>query len=104
MSRFFYIKITGGTSTGPYNIYYDAVGSNTFATGFTTNTNASSVSYSALTTGLGFSVIVPDSASTILLLNTTGKGDCEPIVFNLCEPPVTLPNYVLKSERVILVP
>jgi len=98
--RYFYVKITGGTSAGPYNIYYDTVGSNTFATGYTTGTNAVGISYSALTTGSGFGVQIPDSAASILLVNTTGKGDeCEPIVYTLGSPPVSLPNLCFEVRR-----
>jgi hypothetical protein len=98
--RYFYVKITGGTSAGPYNIYYDTVGSNTFATGNTTGSNAISISYSALTNGLGFPVQIPDSATSILLVNTTGKGDeCEPIVYTLGSPPVSLPNLCFEVRR-----
>jgi hypothetical protein len=98
--RYFYIKITGGTSTGPYNIYYDAVGNNTFASGYTTGTNATNISYSALTSGIGFAVIVPDSATSILLLNTiSNPGGCEPIVYSLGSPPVSLPNLCFEVRR-----
>ena len=98
--RYFYIKITGGTSAGPYNIYYDAVGNNTFASGYTTGTNATNISYSALTSGIGFAVTVPDSATSILLLNTIGKvGECEPIVYSLGSPPVSLPNLCFEVRR-----
>jgi hypothetical protein len=98
--RYFYIKITGGTSAGPYNIYYDAVGNNTFASGYTTGTNATNISYSALTSGIGFAVTVPDSATSILLLNTISKvGGCEPIVYSLGSLPVSLPNLCFEVRR-----
>lgn len=97
--RYFNIKITGGTSSGPYNIYYDAVGANTFATGYTTGTNAANISYSELTTGSGFEVQVPDSATSILLVNITGKGDCEPVVYSLGSPPVALPNLCFEFRQ-----
>lgn len=97
--RYFYVKITGGTSSGPYNIYFDVVGVNSFASGYTTGTNAVNITYSALTTGQGFPVKVPDSAASILLLNTTGKGDCEPIVYSLGSPPVSLPNLCFEVRR-----
>jgi hypothetical protein len=97
--RYFYIKITGGTSSGPYNIYYDAVGPNTFATGYTSGTNAVSINYGELTSGLGFAINVPDSATSILLLNTAGKGDCEPVVYSLGSPPVDLPNLCFEYRQ-----
>lgn len=90
--RYFYVKITGGTSSGPFSIYYDAVGPNTLATGYTSETSATNITYSQLTTGSGFGVIVPDTASSILLVNSSGNGNCSPIVYPLGGPPVVLPN------------
>jgi hypothetical protein len=97
--RYFNIKITGGTSSGPYNIYYDAVGTNTFATGYTSGTNAANITYNELTSGSGFAIQVPDSATSILLVNITGKGDCEPVVYSLGSPPVALPNLCFEFRQ-----
>jgi hypothetical protein len=97
--RYFYIKITGGTSSGPYNIYYDAVGPNTFATGYTSGTNTTNITYSELTSGSGFAIQVPDSVTSILLVNLTGKGDCEPVVYSLGSPPVNLPNLCFEFRQ-----
>jgi len=90
--RYFYIKITGGTSAGPYNIYYDSISSNNFATGFTTNTTSENVTYSALTTGLGYMVVVPNLSQSIILVNTTTSEECNPLVYNLSDPSEQLPD------------
>jgi hypothetical protein len=68
MSKYYTIKITGGTSPGPYTIY---LSSNliTVATRYPQLTPASNLSYIELTTGLGISVIVPDDTSTLFLYN-----------------------------------
>jgi hypothetical protein len=69
MSKYYTIKITGGTSPGPYTIY---LSSNliTVATRYPQLTPASNLSYTELSTGLGIDVIVPDDTSTLFLYNT----------------------------------
>ena len=71
--RYFYVKITTGTSQGPYNIYYDGVSTN-YATLVYASSNAVNVSYSDLTTTLGVLVSVPLGSTTITLHNT--KENC----------------------------
>jgi hypothetical protein len=71
--RYFYIKITSGTSQGPYNIYYDGISTN-YATLAYGGGNAVNVSFIDLTTHLGVLVSVPNGTSTITLLNT--KENC----------------------------
>jgi hypothetical protein len=68
MSRYFNIKITTGTSVGPYNIYYDAVGS-TYATLVSNGGNATGLTLTQLTTGDGVMVSVPDVTTLIILYN-----------------------------------
>jgi len=67
MSRYFNILITGGTSEGPYTIYYNTVingnvvqqyPSNNFATGITLNQLES-----------GVEVVAPNNATSIILYN-----------------------------------
>jgi hypothetical protein len=69
MSKYYTIKITGGTSPGPYTIYLN---SNliTVATRYPQLTPASNLTYIELTTGLGVSVVVPDDTATLFLYNT----------------------------------
>ena len=71
--RYFYVKITAGSSQGPYNVYYDGVSTN-YATLVSTESNAINVSYTDLITGLGVLVSVPSSSTLITLYNT--KENC----------------------------
>jgi len=68
MSLFFTIQITGGTSPGPYTIYYNTVSSGSVATIFETGLPATGKTLSQLTTGIN--VIIPDTASQIILYNS----------------------------------
>lgn len=72
MSKYYTIKITGGTSPGPYTIYYDQVGlSSNIPTIYNTNPPelATDLSLLKLETGLGVTVEVPDNSSIIYLYN-----------------------------------
>ena len=53
MARYFYILITGGTSSGPYSAYYDSVNPSNYATRVSTNAPATGITYNDLTTGQG---------------------------------------------------
>lgn len=72
MSKYYTIKITGGTSPGPYTIYYDQVGqSSNIATIYDSNPPelATNLTLSELQTGSGIIIQVPDNVSTIYLYN-----------------------------------
>jgi hypothetical protein len=71
MSKYYTIKITGGTSPGPYTIYYNQVISSNIATIYDSipPRQATDLSYSELSTGSGIIVTVPDNSS-IILYNT----------------------------------
>ena len=75
MARYFYIKLTSGTSQGPYDVYYNTISSSNYVTIYGTNENAIDVSYYNLTTDnsndgkIGLPIIVPDSTTQIILVN-----------------------------------
>lgn len=72
MSKYYTIKITGGTSPGPYTIYYDQVGQSSYiATIYDSNPSelATNLTLSELQTGSGIIIQVPDSVTTIYLYN-----------------------------------
>jgi len=100
MNRFFYVSLTGGTSIGPYNIYYDAVSPNNFATGYTSNLIAQNITYAELTTGMGIQVMIPETAQTIVVYNTISDGECPSKVFAIGSPPVNLPNICIEVGKV----
>jgi hypothetical protein len=71
MSKYYTIKITGGTSPGPYTIYYNQIISSNIATIYDSVPPilATDLSYTELSTGSGIIVTVPDNSS-IILYNT----------------------------------
>jgi len=69
MSLYFTVQITGGTSTGPYNIYYNTVSNGTIATMYPSGSLATGKTLSQLTTG--FVVSVPNSANQIIIYNNS---------------------------------
>jgi hypothetical protein len=73
MARQFYVKVTSANnlSTGPFSIYYDAIGPSFYATRVSTGLPATSISYSDLTTTLGVLVEVPDVFTKMILYDET---------------------------------
>jgi hypothetical protein len=69
MARIYNVKITSGTSPGPYTIYYDSVSLINVATIYDTTTLVINVSYEILTSENGINVMVPNNISTIILWN-----------------------------------
>ena len=75
MARYFYILITGGTSSGPYSAYYDTVSSSNYATRISTSLPATGMTYNDLTTGQGVNVSIPDGSTSIILYNELCNSD-----------------------------
>lgn len=71
MSQYYNIKITGGTSPGPYTVYYDLISNGTIATNFITNQPATNLTLSQLESGIV--IDIPDSVSKIILYNIDCK-------------------------------
>ena len=72
MSKYYTIKITGGTSPGPYTIFFNEIGPpSNIATIYDSNPPelATDLSWESLTNGSGINVEVPDDASTLYLYN-----------------------------------
>lgn len=67
MSQNYLITITGGTSPGPYTIYYNSINNNNIAQKYLYYTPATGVTLSELISG--YSVIVPDNTNVIYLYN-----------------------------------
>lgn len=68
MSKYYTIKITGGTSPGPYTIYYNS-SPGPIPNIYGTTDLAENLTYSELTVGDGVIVEVPDDTTTIYLYN-----------------------------------
>lgn len=67
MSQNYIITITGGTSQGPYTIYYNTINSNNIASKYLYFTPATNISLSELTSG--YYVTVPDDTTVIYVYN-----------------------------------
>jgi hypothetical protein len=69
MAIYYNIKLTSGTSSGPYTIYYDTIGPSNIATIISSGDPASGLNYNTVT--IGVNVSVPDNATSIYVYNTT---------------------------------
>jgi hypothetical protein len=67
MSRYFNILITGGTSDGPYSIYYNSVGIGNLVNRYPSNVVATGLTLTQLLSGV--EVITPNNATSVLLFN-----------------------------------
>lgn len=81
MERFFEIKITNGTSPGPYSVYYDSISTSLLAKDYPNNNILSGITLNLLTTQ-GVIVKTPNNVSKIILYNENKKCKNE-IIFNL---------------------
>lgn len=85
MAKLYIVRITGGTSDGPYNIYHTVINSNNLATDVSNNLPASGLSYNYLAIGTGVTISVPDNATGIIVYNVdcniySGNTVLSPIV------------------------
>jgi hypothetical protein len=71
MNKTYNVRITSGTSPGPYNIYYNTINPLNVALLTGTETPATGLTITQMTTGVG--VIIPDTSTSIILYNV----DCE---------------------------
>lgn len=71
MSQNYLVTITGGTSPGPYTIYYNTINNNNIALKYLYYTPASGVTLSELTSG--YYVTVPDETTVLYLYNELCK-------------------------------
>jgi hypothetical protein len=72
MSKYYIIKITGGTSPGPYTVYYDEILNDSYIPKIYESVPerfASNLTYSELSIGSGVIVEVPDNTTTLFLYN-----------------------------------
>lgn len=67
MSRYFNILITGGTSEGPYTIYYNTVINGNVVHQYPSNNFATGITLSQLVSGV--EVVAPNNATSIILYN-----------------------------------
>lgn len=65
--NYYTIEITGGTSDGPYTIYYDVIGDNNIATKYSSGDDAINITLTEMEGGVN--VNVPDTTNTIILYN-----------------------------------
>jgi hypothetical protein len=67
MSRYFDISITGGTSQGPYTIYYNTVVNGNVVNQYPSNNLATGITLSQLLSGV--EVVTPNNATSIIIYN-----------------------------------
>jgi hypothetical protein len=67
MDKIFNVRITSGTSPGPYNVYYDSIDPNNIALLTGTETPATGLTLSELVIGVG--VIIPENSTSVILYN-----------------------------------
>jgi hypothetical protein len=67
MDKIFNVRITSGTSPGPYNIYYDSIDPNNIALLTGSETPATGLTLSELVIGVG--VIIPENSTSVILYN-----------------------------------
>ena len=90
-NRFFNVKITAGTSSGPYIVYHTSATSGNEATLHPSGDPAINLSYQSLTSVEGVDVMVPDTATNVILYNTDAAviAECptNTVVLNLGSTP-----------------
>ena len=65
--NYYTIQITGGTSVGPYTIYYTTVSPNNIAEIYPTNVPAQNISLNDMLTGVD--IEVPDNTTLLIIYN-----------------------------------
>jgi hypothetical protein len=94
-NRFFNVKITAGTSSGPYIVYHTSATPGNEATLHPSGDPAINLSYQSLTSVEGVDVMVPDTATNVILYNTNAAviAECptNTVVLNLGSTPTATP-------------
>jgi len=94
MSRYFTIYINSGTSPGPYNVYYNTIGSGNIATVYPTGLPATNLTLSQLLVGV--TVYAPVDIVDLYLYNElceTSKN------FNIPQVPVSYPDICITVQN-----
>ena len=95
-NRFFNVKITAGTSSGPYIVYHTSATPGNEATLHPSGDPAINLSYQSLTSVEGVDVMVPDTATNVILYNTDAAviAECptNTVVLNLGSTPTATPT------------
>jgi hypothetical protein len=68
MSQYYNVILTGGTSPGPYEVYYDSLDSAHVASLYNSVSPATGITYSQISTGVF--VMVPNGTTVLYVLNT----------------------------------
>jgi hypothetical protein len=73
MAKYYNIKLTSGTSNGPYTIYYNSVSAGNVATIVSSGTPASGLTYNNVYPN-GVNVSIPNFATSLVVYNTSCNG------------------------------
>jgi hypothetical protein len=84
MNKTYNVRITSGTSPGPYNIYYNTINPLNVALLTGTETPATGLTITQMTTGVG--VIIPDTSTSIILYNVDCENNITEIITSTPEP------------------
>ena len=91
MSKYITVSISQGSSLGPYTIYYNVINSLNVAAIYNgvniPTTPANSVTFAQLTSPTPFIVVVPDTATQIILVDNVSP--CPPIIQIIPVPTLT---------------
>jgi len=91
MPRYFYAFMSTGSSPGLYDLYYNSFTSGSllqlyFEPGF-----AEDLTYSEVATGYGVGVIIPDAASSVVVVNKVGGLNLQQVIAIPTPTPTPLP-------------
>ena len=99
MARYFDIKITSGTASGPYTVYYNSVNPVTIATITSSSQPATGMTYTSLITGNGVNVFVPDGVTSLILKNENVSCFTEDVYMLPTATPTLTPTPTLTSTN-----
>jgi len=102
MDNYYTIKITGGTSTGPYTIYYDIIGSGNIANIYPSLLPATGITLTSLTSLSGVQVAVPNTTTGITIYNQSCQT-YETFVVEPTPPTLTCICITLSDSKTSLV-
>jgi hypothetical protein len=91
MARNFYIYMDTGVALGPYNAYYNSVSPSNILSLYYGGGGATGLTYSQVTTFPGVGAVVPDDASSVIMVNTSNSN--QQVIMLATQTPTQTPTY-----------